>query len=110
MRTMNVTAVAPKAVSTVSVRRCVLYRLFEAERERDGLERGLVLCIRNGDRQPPRVRLPTQLEERTALPLNREQFANHVRVYVLVEVDHKAPLSTVSEAGAGTGVLVSLVL
>jgi hypothetical protein len=96
MTIMKVTAVAPKAVSTGSVWRCVLNGYLEVEGKRDDVERWLVLGLGYRDGQPPSLGLPIQSEEWAALPLDGDRLLDKLRVYLLIEVNDKAPESAVN--------------
>lgn len=110
MTIMNVTAAAPKAVSTSSVLRGVAHGSVQVEGEGDRIEGALMLCPRYRDDQPPSIRLPAQLEERAARPLNVEQLVNKLRVCVLIETDHQASPGAVGQAGTSANLPVALVL
>jgi hypothetical protein len=98
MNIMKVTAVAPKAVSTNSVRRCVLHVRFEAECERDRIQRWRLLDLGDRDGQASPTRLPSQGQEWAALTLNGEQPRDELHVHMLVQVDHQALRAALNQA------------
>jgi hypothetical protein len=85
-------------------------RRIEPERERDRVQRGLVLDVQYRDCQPSPQRLPIESEKRTALTLDGDGLFDELTVHVLVKLDHEATPCLLDEPRAPSSAAVALEL